>query len=85
MIGFAAAALQADLDALADTGCTGQAVIVDDEVALASVLATVVSSSILVERCNGEDDDCDGLHTADGRRENRRVEFHIEDATGSSM
>ena len=61
VIGFAAAALQADLDALADAGCTGQAVIVDDEVALAAVLATVVSSSILVERCNGQDDDCDGL------------------------
>jgi len=61
VIGFAAMALRAELDAIAMAGCTSRAVVVDDEVALAAVLTGVVGDSILVERCNGLDDDCDGL------------------------
>jgi len=39
---------------------TRDAFLVGDENALANALATIVSSSVVFETCNGADDDCDG-------------------------
>ena len=60
VIGFASTALQANLDQVAQAGGTGQAVMVDNEVTLALAIAKIVSESILHEKCNGIDDDCNG-------------------------
>jgi len=62
VIGFATSdpAMNANLDAIARAGGTGQAIIVDDSVALSAAMASIISDSILIERCNGVDDDCDG-------------------------
>ncbi|MBI5479932.1 MAG: DUF11 domain-containing protein [Deltaproteobacteria bacterium] len=63
VIGFAlgdpAAATQ--LDTIAAAGGTTGAIFVDNSVALSMAIAAIVSESILIERCNGLDDDCDGL------------------------
>jgi MYXO-CTERM domain-containing protein/uncharacterized repeat protein (TIGR01451 family) len=63
VIGFATPdpTMQANLNAIAAAGGTGSAVIVDDSVALSSAIATIVSDSILIERCNGVDDNCNGI------------------------
>src|SRR5205085_10593967 len=63
VIGFATSdpSMTANLDAIATAGGTGRAIFVGDSVALSSAMASIVSDSILIERCNGTDDDCDGL------------------------
>ncbi|MET0386677.1 MAG: MopE-related protein, partial [Polyangiales bacterium] len=47
------------LNAIAACGGTTQAYFADTETALSAALADIVSRSILVETCNGKDDDCD--------------------------
>ncbi len=61
VIGFAvnAAADVAQLDAIAAAGGTTEAIVVDDSTSLSAALASIVESSVLVETCNGADDDCD--------------------------
>ena len=63
VIGFATAdpAITASLNAIAAAGGTGQAVVVEDPVSLSRAMAAIVNDSILVEKCNGADDDCDGM------------------------
>ncbi|MBI5478388.1 MAG: hypothetical protein HY906_05995, partial [Deltaproteobacteria bacterium] len=51
----------AQLNAIAAAGGTGSAIFVSDSAALSTAIAAIVSESIKVERCNGLDDDCDGL------------------------
>ena len=59
VVGFGTPALKSQIDALAAAGGTGEAVVVDNEVALALAMANIVSESLLSEKCNGIDDDCD--------------------------
>ena len=61
VVGFAASGLKASLDAIAKAGGTGSAIVVDNELSLSLAMASIVSESILNEKCNGTDDDCDGL------------------------
>ncbi|MCK5796721.1 MAG: VWA domain-containing protein [Deltaproteobacteria bacterium] len=60
VIGFASRDMEQTLNEVAAAGGTGKAVMVDDEVSLALAIAQIISESILHERCNGVDDDCDG-------------------------
>ncbi len=61
VIGFATPdpTVTARLNAIASAGGTGSAVFVNDEAALSTAIAQVVSDSIRFEICNGIDDDCD--------------------------
>jgi hypothetical protein len=52
---------RAQLDAIAAAGGTGSAIFVDDSAALSAAIARIVNESILIETCNGLDDDCDTL------------------------
>jgi hypothetical protein len=63
VIGFATPdpTVIANLDAIAAAGGTGGAIFVDDEAALSQEIAQIIEDSILVETCNGLDDDCDTL------------------------
>jgi MYXO-CTERM domain-containing protein len=51
----------ANLNAIALAGGTGAAIFVDDEEELSARIAEIIEESILVETCNGLDDDCDTL------------------------
>lgn len=61
VIGFATSDPQTNqnLDDIAAAGNTGSAIIVDDSAALSQAMADIITDTILVERCNGLDDDCD--------------------------
>jgi hypothetical protein len=63
VIGFATsdAGIVASLDAIAAAGGTTEAIIASDSTALSAAMADIISETILVERCNGLDDDCDIL------------------------
>ncbi|MFH1130508.1 MAG: vWA domain-containing protein, partial [Pseudomonadota bacterium] len=61
VIGFGRSALKTLLDAIADGGGTGEAIIVEDEISLALAMASIISESILIEKCNNADEDCDDL------------------------
>jgi MYXO-CTERM domain-containing protein len=61
VIGFGSNSLKPNLDSIASSGGTGKAIVVDNEVSLALAMASIISESILVEKCNGVDDDCDDL------------------------
>jgi MYXO-CTERM domain-containing protein len=63
VIGFATSdpTITASLNAIAAAGGTGQAVVVEDPLSLSRAMAAIISDSILVEKCNGADDDCDGM------------------------
>ena len=63
VIGFATpdATVIANLNSIAAAGGTGGAIFVDDEAALSQAIAEIVEDSILIETCNGLDDDCDTL------------------------
>ncbi|MFH2010789.1 MAG: MopE-related protein [bacterium] len=63
VIGFATSdvGIIANLNAIAAAGGTTSAVFADDEVALSTAISDIITDSILVERCNGADDDCDTL------------------------
>ncbi len=52
---------RAQLNDIAREGGTGSAYFADDPDALAAALSQIVQDSLLVEVCNGMDDDCDGL------------------------
>ena len=60
VVGFGSTALKPGLDAIALAGGTTAAVVVDNEVSLALAMANIISESILKEKCNTLDDDCDG-------------------------
>jgi len=49
-----------DLDGIASAGGTSAAYFVDSQAGLQAALEQIVSSSVLVESCNGVDDNCDG-------------------------
>jgi MYXO-CTERM domain-containing protein len=49
-----------DLNSIAAAGGTGQAIAVSSQLELQLALAQIVADSIVSERCNGADDDCDG-------------------------
>jgi MYXO-CTERM domain-containing protein len=61
VIGFAASSLKTYLDKIAAGGGTGQAIVVDNEVSLSLAMANIISESLLSEKCNGIDDDCNDL------------------------
>jgi MYXO-CTERM domain-containing protein len=63
VIGFGDGGLKTGLDAIANAGSGNQhgAIIVDNEVSLALAMASIVSESILKEKCNNADDDCNDL------------------------
>jgi uncharacterized repeat protein (TIGR01451 family) len=62
VIGFATdSTMTTQLNSIASSGGTGTAIFVDDSAALSAAIADIVNDAILVERCNGGDDDCDGL------------------------
>jgi len=70
VIGFATTdgAIQTELNGIANAGSasgTDLAIFVDDETSLTSAIASIITSSILVELCNDLDDDCDGLFDED--------------------
>jgi hypothetical protein len=52
---------QANLDAIAAAGGTTRAIFADDADSLSTAMSDIVNDSILIETCNGGDDDCDGL------------------------
>jgi hypothetical protein len=62
VIGFATPdpAARANLDAIAAAGGTTRAIFADDATSLSAAISEIVNGSILVETCNGADDDCDG-------------------------
>ncbi len=59
VIGFATAA--AGLNSIASSGGTGSAYFASDRETLSAALGQIVQDSLLVETCNGADDDCDTL------------------------
>ena len=59
VVGFGSSSLQKNLDKIAVAGGTKKAVVVDNEVSLALAMASIISESLLHEKCNGKDDDCD--------------------------
>ncbi len=63
VIGFAVAdaGAVADLNAIAVAGGTSSAIFVDDETTLSAAIADIIADTVLVEVCDGDDDDCDGL------------------------
>ncbi len=63
VIGFATPdpTVIANLNAIANAGGTTGAIFVSDEAALSTAVAQIIEDSILVETCNGLDDDCDVL------------------------
>jgi MYXO-CTERM domain-containing protein len=79
VVGFDDPALLPALDAIAQAGCgpacatgpdgqprcDGQLIPADDETALSTAVAGIVQASILVEKCNGMDDNCNGLTDED--------------------
>ena len=79
VVGIGAAGFGAELAAIAAAGCgpscvaspqgvarcDGQVIPVDDDAALSLAVARFVESGVLIERCNGQDDDCDGLSDED--------------------
>ncbi len=52
---------QAQLNAIAAAGGTGGAFFASDESSLSNALASIIAASTNFEKCNGLDDDCDGL------------------------
>jgi hypothetical protein len=52
---------QAQLNAIASAGGTGTAFFASDEDGLSNALASIIAASTNFEKCNGLDDDCDGL------------------------
>ncbi len=61
VIGFGDSSLKTGLDTIASKGGTNEAVIVEDETSLALAMAAIISESLLSEKCNNADDDCDGI------------------------
>ncbi|MBN2361175.1 MAG: VWA domain-containing protein [Deltaproteobacteria bacterium] len=50
-----------NLNAIAAAGGTGLAIFADDSAELSAAMAGIINESILIELCNGVDDDCDTL------------------------
>ena len=59
VVGFGNSTLKSGLDKIAKAGGTKSAVVVDNEISLALAMASIVSESLMHEKCNGKDDDCD--------------------------
>jgi hypothetical protein len=55
------AALQTELNSIAHAGGSGAARFANSQADIESALADIVASSVLVEKCNYVDDDCNGL------------------------
>jgi hypothetical protein len=50
-----------DLNGIASSGGTGAAFLVKNQLELQAALAQIVASSVVTEKCNGLDDNCNGL------------------------
>ncbi len=62
VIGFSTLPTEtAQLNAIAVAGGTTSAYFVSSRAELANAMATIISGSFVFEKCNGKDDDCDGL------------------------
>src|SRR5581483_3760551 len=62
VIGLAfGSASSASLDAIAAAGGTGKARLANSATDIEAALADIVTSSVLVEKCNNADDDCNGV------------------------
>ena len=63
VVGFAVAdpTARASLDSIAAAGGTGSAIFVTDEAQLATEISDIIDGTLLIEVCNGIDDDCDTL------------------------
>jgi hypothetical protein len=62
-----------DLNSIAAAGGTGTAILVNSQLELQLALAQIVASSVLAERCNNLDDDCDGAIDEDFPGKRRHV------------
>jgi hypothetical protein len=63
VIGFAGdpGAFEDEMNDIAAAGGTGQAYFADDPASLSAALGDIVSRTVLVEKCDGMDNDCDGV------------------------
>ncbi len=62
VIGFSTLPTEtAQLNSIAAAGGTNTAYFVSSRAELANAMATIISDSFVFEKCNGKDDDCDGL------------------------
>jgi MYXO-CTERM domain-containing protein len=61
VIGLAVGGLQNELDAMARAGGTGKARLANSQADVESALADIVASSVLFEKCNYIDDDCNSI------------------------
>ncbi len=69
-----------DLNDIASAGGTTEAIFVDDEAQLSATIADIVFETMLVEVCNGLDDDCDGLTDETFPEEGERCDTPFVDA-----
>ncbi len=59
-VGFADESATDTLNAIANSGGTNQAYFVDESDQLAAAITDIVSKTVLIEKCNGVDDNCNG-------------------------
>jgi von Willebrand factor type A domain/Putative metal-binding motif len=59
------------LNAIAQNGGTGSAILVDDANELSAAIARLVTDALRFESCNGLDDDCDGMTDEDFPQKNQ--------------
>ena len=61
VIGFASSSIATQMNAISQAGSGRNAFLATSPEELSAALAQIVSETVLVERCNGLDDDCDGV------------------------
>src|SRR5262249_290348 len=61
VIGMSSNSLASDMNAIAQAGSGTNAFLVDSPEEISAALAQIVSQTILVEKCDGLDNDCDGV------------------------
>jgi hypothetical protein len=73
------------LDAIAAAGGTGAAIPVYDEAELSATIASIVFESLLIEECNGIDDDCDGFTDETFPEQGERCDTPFQDADSDGV